>query len=614
LSRTDRDFCQLLEVCQIFDTLIGDEQQIYDVSSLDDQLVLGIKGTLSVAELKVLKMRLLAGQEEKARRGELIRLLPAGYVRDATGKVVKDPDERVQEAIALVFQKFRDAWSMRQTFKWFHDQRIELPVYKSRAGRRRIVWQLPTQSFVANVLRNPFYAGVYSYGRRQTETIWVDGKLKKRVGRVLPPEQCRVFLRDHHEGYIGYETFEKNRRMIRGNALRLERDETVAAVREGKGLLVGLLRCGRCGRKLHVRYWGRKGTTPRYQCKGDYDAGGKYCLAFGGATVDRRFSQELLEAISPLGIEASLEAVERLEGAQGEQRTALGRRLQQLEYEAERAFEQYNEVDPRNRLVAAQLEQRWNDKLQELEAARAALAELEQEIRSLSAEEREALVVLGEQFAAVWSSDHCPLETKKKIIRTAVEELIVELDEESRKLHFVVHWKGGAHTQFEMDKPRGGAGHRTSMESLEIIRRMAVRYGDDQIASVLNRLGHRTGKGKRFNEHRVATARRNHAIRGQRRAKPDAEILTLGAAARHCEVSETTIKRLVASGLLPKAQLVPYAPWEIRRADLDAEPIHGIVQRLHTTGKLLLEGDSSDDQPTLFAENKGLDNVRHSEC
>ena len=614
LSRTDKDFCHLLEVCQLFDTLIGDEQQIYDVSLLDDQLVLGIKGTLSVVELKVLKMRMLAGQEEKARRGELVRLLPAGYARDTAGQVVKDPDVRAQEAMALVFAKFRDTWSMRQTFKWFHSQEIELPVYKSRGRRRGIVWQLPTLSFIGNVLRNPFYAGAYYYGRRPTETVLLDGKLVKRTGRVRRPEECRVFIRDHHEGYIDWHTYEENQRMIRRNALNLERDESVAAVRSGQGLLVGLLRCGRCGRKLHVRYWGRRGTAGRYTCKGDYAAGGKYCLAFGGATVDRRFGEEVLRVISPLGMEASLKAIDELSTSDDARRQALERQVEQLDYEAQRAFEQYNEVDPRNRLVAAELERRWNEKLEEVEKARAAVAELARQVRPLSAEDRDTLLALGEHFAAVWSSDHCPMETKKKIVRTVVEEVIADLDEETQRLRFIVHWKGGTHTQFEMDKPRSGAGHKTSMEAVEIIRRMAMRYGDDQIAAVLNRLGHRTGKGKRWNEHRVATARRTYSVAGQRRAAADPEILSLTGAAKYVGVSETTIKRLVASGRLNKEQLVPYAPWEIQRSDLDSEPVRHIIQHLHQTGKLLLEGSHSENQPTLFAENKGLDNARYSEC
>lgn len=388
--------------------------------------------------------------------------------------------------------------------------------------------------------------------------------------------------------------------MIRRNSLNLQQDESVAAVREGQGLLTGLLRCGRCGRRLHVRYQGRRGTSGRYLCKGDFDAGGRYCLAFGGGTVDRRFGEQLLGAISPLGIEASLEAVERVSAGENERRQALVRQLQELEYEGRRAFEQYNEVDARNRLVAAELEQRWNAKLQEVERTREVLSEIERQSRSLSEGERKQILALGECFADVWWSPSCGMEIKKKIVRKVVEEIVVNMDEASQVLSFIVHWKGGTHTQFKMDKPRSGAGRKTSMEAIELVRRMAPRYGDDQIAAVLNRLGHHTGKDKRWNEHRVATARRGESIEGRRRSTAQADVLSLGGAAKYCRVSQTTIKRLVASGLLNVEQVVAYAPWEIQRSDLDSEPVRGTIDRLRRTGKLVLRGGDLEEQASFF--------------
>jgi DNA invertase Pin-like site-specific DNA recombinase len=510
LSRTDKDWCHLLEVCQLFDTLIGDEEQVYDLSLIDDQLVLGIKGTLSVVELKVLKMRMLRGMQEKAARGELIRLLPPGYVRDPAGKVVK------------------------------------------------------------------------------------------YTGRFRSAEECRVFLKDHHEGYIPWDAFEENQRMIRSNSIRTGEDDTVTSARAGQGLLVGLLRCGRCGRKLHVHYWGRKGTSGRYLCKGDYGAGGSYCLAFGGRGVDRRLSEELLKVISPLGLEASLKAIEDLDSTEDERRQLLSRQLEQLEWEAQRAFEQYNEVDPRNRLVASELERRWDSKLEEVDRIKMAIAALDRDRQPLTDEQRESILAMGECFAEVWHDDGCPVELKKRIIRTAVTEIVVSPGEANDVLHFVIHWAGGDHTEIEMAKPKSGAGHRTSMEVLEIIRKMAVRYGDDQIASVLNRLGHRTGKGRRFNQTRVKTARRNHKIEGQKRAVHDPEILNQEQAAAYCDVSTSTIRRLVREGLIQKNQIVPYAPWEIRRADLDSAPVQELVSHLKNTGKLVLRSGQLAGQESLF--------------
>lgn len=610
LSRTDRDWCRLLEVCQVFDTLIGDEGHIYDLSNLDDQLVLGIKGTLSVVELKILRMRMVQGQEEKARRGEMLKRLPVGYQKDpVSGKAVLDPDRRIREAVAMIFRKFREIRTIRQTFLWFLDHDLELPA--NRPQGPGITWRIPTQGFVRDVLNNPFYAGAYVWGRRPMETVVVDGQVLKRQGRYRRAEECRVFIPDHHEGYISWDTYQENQQMIRRNSLNLQTDESVGAARSGQGLLAGLLRCGRCGRKLHVRYWGRRGTAARYLCKGDFDAGGDYCIGFGGGMVDRLFSQKMLEAISPLGAEASIRAIEELSAYEDAELQSLRRQREQLEYEARRAFEQYDSVDARNRLVAADLEKRWNAKLQALEAATSRIAELDRSIQPLSCEEEERIRYLGRHFEEVWYSDACPTRIKKEIARTVIEEVIVNLDSEANRLQFVVHWKGGHHTEFTMKKADPGTANRTPMKALEIIRNMAVSYGDDQIASVLSRLGYRTGKGKRWNQTRVATARRNHSIPGQKRAQPDPDILTLSQAARYLKVSHLTIRRLVNEGLLAMKQVAPRAPWEIRRSDLDAEPIRCIINHLRQTGKLVFQGGGAEKQGSLFTENKGVDNARH---
>jgi DNA invertase Pin-like site-specific DNA recombinase len=599
LLRTDKDFCQLVELCQFFGTLIGDEETIYDVSHMDDQLVLGIKATISVVELKVLRMRLHQGKENKARRGELYPRLPAGYVWDATDKVVKDPNLRVQEAIGLVFAKFRETWSMRQTFKWFRDNDVELPVTKVRSGKQAVVFQVPRQSFVASVLHNPFYAGAYAWGRRPTEVLWRDGKLRKRQGHALAPEEARVFIPDHHEGYVDWAVFEENRRMIGRNNWRGESDETAGAVRAGKGLLAGLLRCGRCGRKLYVRYWGKSGTSARYLCTGDFGAdGGRYCIGFGGATVDRRFGAEIVRVLSPLGVRASLEALDRLGTQQDERRAALQRQLEQLEYDTARAFEQYNEVDPRNRLVASELERRWNGKLEERERARASLDEMDSRRQPVSAEERNALMAFSERFADAWNHSGCPIELKKQIVRSVIEEVLVNEDPPG-KLAFIVHWKGGSHTAFEMEKASPKTVSRTADADIEVIRKMAPRYGDDAIARVLNKLGRQTGKGKPWSQVSVKTARRNHGIEGRLRTLDDPELLTLQGAARYTGTSDTTIKKLVDANVLPMRQVAPFAPWEIQRADLDSERVHAIVERLKRSGRLVV-GDTSGQQSEFF--------------
>src|SRR6202140_3673728 len=574
LSRTDKDWCRLLEVCQIFGTLIADEQQVYDLNNLDDQLVLGIKGTLSVVELKVIRQRMLAGQEAKARRGELFKRLPIGYARDPVGKIMFHPDRRVCEAIQLVFAKFRELWSVRQTFQWFRDHDLELPVNPIQGTR--LIWKLPSQSLIRDILRNPFYAGAYVWGRRPVTTLLGGGGLEKRHGAMRAAHQ-------------------DNPPMIRRNSVNWEKDESMAAIRGGQGLLVGLLRCGHCGRKLHVRYWGGSGTHARYLCKGNYNDGGPFCIVFGGPSVDRRFSHELLKVISRFGVEASLKAIDELSSGDAAQRATLANKLEQLEYEAKRAFEQYDVVDARNRLAAAELERRWNEKLEEIETTRQQLSSLEGKRYSLSSEEEAEILSMGENFAEVWHGDHCPPTLKKMIFRTAIEEIIVRTDAANETLHFTIHWKGGVHTQLEMDRPRSATATPTPMEALEGIRRMAVHHGDDQIASVLNRLGYATGKGNRWNQNRVATARKNHSISGQRRALANPDRVSLNEAARLSGISHRSIERLVEAGFLQRKQAAPRAPWEIRRSDLDGEPVRSILESLRRTGKLVLRGGRTEN-------------------
>jgi len=600
LSRTDQDWCRLLELCPLFDTLIADADTVYDVSTLDDQLVLGIKATMSIAELKVLHQRMQEGTEAKARRGELVRLLPPGYIRDASGQIVKDPDQRVQQAIDQVFRIFRQTRSIRQTFIWFQRRGLELPVNKRQENTMGLVWQMPSKPFIGSILHNPCYAGAYVYGQRPTELVVAEGKLTKRIGKWQRPEDCRVFIPDHHDPYIDWATFEDNRRIMQNNSTKTDPDEAVGAVRAGKALLAGLLRCGHCGRKLRVSYWGKSGTTPTYRCGGTFEAGGTYCIGFGGASVDRRFTQELLRVISPLGLQASLEAVGSLNQREREQRQTLEHKLAQLQYEAGRAFDQYNEVDPRYRLVAAELERRWNAKLEEVDAVTATLTALSQHQRDLTEEERGTILNLGERFSEVWDSPHCPVELRKTIIRTVVQEVIVNEDATAEKLEFILHWQGGSHTSFDMPKPQWGMTGKTGPEDIELIRQMGLRYSDEEIARVLNRQGRRTGKGNRWTKNRVGAARRRYVINGHRRPRPDSEVLSMQQAARYCGVSSTTIKRLVASGLLNRDQIAPWAPWEIKRADLESEVIRQALTHLQTTGKLPLMGNDSDTQQLLF--------------
>ncbi len=268
---------------------------------------------------------------------------------------------------------------------------------------------------------------------------------------------------------------------MRSNGGNFTQDESALAVRRGHGLLTGLLRCGRCGRKLHIRYWGKSGTAARYVCMGDFATGGQYCLGFGGASVDKRLSEEILKAISSQGLKASVAAIERLSDQGRDQRAALQRQIQQVQYEARRAFEQYDQVDPANRLVAEVLEQRWNEKLEALERLQGELDAHSDTAASLSPAATEAIMALGNDFAAVWNDPACPMVLKKKIARTLIDEIVVDLDEAAQALQMIVHWHGGCHTAFTMPKPQSGAVvHKTALEDIELITQMARRYRDDE--------------------------------------------------------------------------------------------------------------------------------------
>jgi DNA invertase Pin-like site-specific DNA recombinase len=598
LSRTDKDWCHLLEMCQLFNTLIGDEETIYDPSASDDQLVLGIKGTLSVAELNMIRLRMQRGKEAKAKRGELFSTVAPGYVRDGD-QLLKDPNLRVQETIALVFTKFLEFGSVRQTYRWFVDHHIEVPTNKSVAGAMSITWKLPAQTFIPSILHNPVYAGAYAYGRRPVEKVLHQGVITRRQRAVQAAVDTKILIRDHHEAYIDWDTYARVQAMIEANGANFQADESTLAARDGAGLLTGLLRCRRCGHKLQVRYWGKQGTAPRYLCHGDYQGGGRYCIGFGGKSVDRFIGQAVCNVLAPQGIRASLLAIEQIDTQNLELVRALQRQLQQADYEAKRAFAQYDQVDPANRLVAQTLEQRWNEKLKKVAELNQALAAVQIAQRALSSEERDAILALGERFQEVWQHPRCDMALKKRLVRVLIKEIVADIDESEQQLKLIVHWHGGDHTLLSLPRPLPAReAHKTAEEDCELIKKMAVRYSDSEIAQVLSKHGRKTGKGHRWTKSSVGIIRRKLAIKP---APPrEHDLLNLSQAQEYCGVSDSTLLRLIDSKLLPANQIVPFAPYEIKKADLDGEPVLSIIKTLKTTGKLVLNGDPLGNQQALF--------------
>ena len=598
LSRTDRDWCHLMEVCQIFDTLLGDEQGIYDTSTVDDQLILGIKGTISVAELNVLKLRMQQGKEAKARRGELFSTIASGYVRDGTTLVI-DPNQRVQETLRLIFSKFNELASVRQTYLWFMDNHIEVPVNKSIEGRAGVVWKIPAQTFIPSVLHNPIYAGAYVYGRRPMEKVLEDGRIHRRQKAIQKPEHAKVFIKSHHEGYISWETYERNQKMIEQNGSNFQASPEILATREGHGLLTGLLRCSRCGHKLSVRYAGKSGTHPRYLCNGDYSSAGGYCIGFAGKGSDEAISEEVLKVISRHGVEASLMALDKCDARKNDKQRALQLQLEQLDYESKRAFSQYDQADPSNRLVVDTLEQRWNEALKQVETVRHALNQIT-DTPKLSDQHRKRLLELGKHFRATWHHPDCPARLKKQIIRCVIKEIMVDLVEGDERLQFIIHWQGGSHSELSIARPlRANLSHKTAKDDVEIITKMAALHSDSEIAMVLGKHGRRTGKGNRWTSARVGVARRKYCKKNHSK-KDTVNLLTVAQAKKYSGVSVSTIMRLIDENLLKAEQVVPYAPYAIEKSGFDSEPVLSILSHLKKTGKLVLEGGVLEKQESLI--------------
>src|SRR5581483_8257195 len=362
LARNGRDWHTLLEFCRLVDALIVDEDGVYDARQANDRLLLGMKGTLSEMELSTLRQRSHEAAMQKARRGELFTSVAIGYVRTADDRLEKEPDRRVRKALELVFRKFRQFGSIRQVLMWLRQERIELPAIAYGPTRRAVIWKLPVYNAVHHILTNPIYAGAYAFGRTKTITRIEHGRKRTVRGLRRAQEDWQILIQNHHEGYIDWNEYQTNQRQITHNAAmkgRLVR----GPARRGEALLAGLLRCGHCGRKLHVAYSGLEGRTRRYSCHGAMINHGipERCIRFAAYKVERLVEEELLRRLEPLGVEAALEAIERHARGNDERVAQKELALEQARFEVARARRQYDAVDPDNRLVASELERRWNE-------------------------------------------------------------------------------------------------------------------------------------------------------------------------------------------------------------------------------------------------------------
>jgi len=579
LARNGRDCHTLLEFCGLVGTLIVDEDGVYDPRHPNDRLLLGMKGTMSEMELSIFRQRSLEALKQKARRGELFMTVAIGYLKMAHDRIEKDPDLRIQEAIDLVFAKFADLQTVRQVHLWLRQERISLPAVVHGAEGRRIEWKLPVYNTIHHILSNPIYAGSYAFGRTASR-VTIDAGRKKIVrGFRRSRSDWEVLINDHHQGYITWSAFERNQRLIADNA-NGKCFMSKGAIRRGEALLAGLFRCGHCGRKLHVAYSGVNGSAGRYHCRGSQmNHGGSACISFGGMRVDHAVGMEVIARVQPLGVEAALAAMETRGRENQEKRRQVELALEQARYETARARRQYDAVDPDNRLVAGELERRWNERLlatRALEDERDALAAMPD--ASLSEQDRQRLLALGCDLERAWNSPGATPATRKRIIRTLINEIVVCVSDQT--LDLVVHWHGGDHTALKVKKNRTGQ-HRWSAAAdvVDFVRSLARQMPDKYIAAVLNRAGKSTGRGNSWTRGRVNSLRNQQTIEPYREGeRAERREVTLDEASAALNVSAYTVRRLIDDGTLPAQQLCKGAPWVIRSSDLDRAEVSQAAQ------------------------------------
>ncbi|MEI7773019.1 MAG: recombinase family protein [Chloroflexales bacterium] len=492
LARSCSDWYRLLEICALTETLVIDEEGIYDPGLYNDRLLLGFKGTMSEAELHWLRSRLQGGKLEKAQHGELRFRPPVGLVLDPLGRVVLDPDEEVQQAVRLVFSLFAQRSSALAVVQAFNERHLRFPM--RQWGKRydgELVWGPLTHSRVLEVLHNPAYAGTYVYGRTQTRTRLLPGEAPRVKGRTrpVPRDEWPIVLHDAHPGYLSWEQYLRNQQQLDDNRTFRPEDRR-GAVREGGALLQGLVLCGVCGRRMRVRYL-PDGHTPSYECNEQHVRhGGRTCQMIRGDGVDTAVAKALLEALQPAQLAMSLATLDDLaaQAAQIERQWQL--RVERAQYEADLARRRFLAVDPENRLVARTLEREWNERL-------TAVASLEREYAALprltpplvSPEERQRILAMAQDVPAVWHAASTTQTERKQLLRYLVKD--VTLTKRATTIYIAIRWQTDACTMLEILRPRRSCDQRrTNPAVIERIYELAPLYTDAQIADMLNQEGH----------------------------------------------------------------------------------------------------------------------------
>jgi DNA invertase Pin-like site-specific DNA recombinase len=570
LARNNADWYRLLDLCALTDTLIGDGDGLYHPRLFNDRLVLGLKGTMSEAELHVLRARLDGGIRSKAARGELRRGLPVGLVwGQQPGEIRLHPDAQVTGAIRTVLQRFAELGSVRAVWLWCRQQGLQFPLQASTLAGIR--WVTPTYAAIHKVVTHPAYAGAYVFGKTRHERYVTDAGQVRTRARRLPRDQWEVLIPDHHPGFITWADYQANQARIAAN-IRPQAHQPGGAVREGAALLQGIAVCGTCGRKLAVHYRGRN-ATGGYHCAGRELVNGRgvWCLTVGGVQIDRAVADAFLAALTPAGLTAAVAAAEQLEADHDAALAQWRLQVDRARYEASLAERRYLAVDPDNRLVARGLERDWEAKLAALAAAEAELTSRQQQRpRTLTPVEREAITALGGDVERVWSAPTTTDRERKELLRTLVEEVIIAVDRDAARAELTLRWRGGAITDLVVDLPRSHPPKiRTGEDTIALIRRLAVHYPDATIAGILGRQGRRSATGLRFTATIVQGLRHHWDIpRYQPPATPpEGELVPITQAATILQVAPSTVHRWLADGFIAGEQPTPGAPWRIRITD-----------------------------------------------
>jgi DNA invertase Pin-like site-specific DNA recombinase len=490
LARNGRDWHHLIELCGLVGAVLIDPEGVYDPRLSNDRLLLGLRGTMSEFELSILRQRSLEAIRQKARRGELRFHLPVGFCWGLKNAIELDPDARVRNAIHLVFQKFEQCGSARQALLWFREGHIALPAIGYGEKDQRVCWKPPRYHTILAILINPMYGGAYAFGKTEVRTKVTMGRARRTEGHRKPQDQWTVLLRDHHPGYITWERFESNQKMLAENAHMKSRMGRQSG-RGGRSLLVGLMRCCRCSRMLRVHYLGKNRKEMRYQCiNGHINQGIPKCISFGGVRVDRAVSEEILKVVQPVAIDAALRAGEQKVQQQNERIRVLELELEQARYEARLASRRYESVDPDNRLVASELEVRWDATLCRVRDLENKLEQTRRESSAAPAIDKDELLRLAKDLPAIWELPTTDLALKQRITRILIHEIVANVDEQAQEVVLVIHWVGGRHSELRVAKLRTGHHSRcTKAEAVDLVRQMAGNYTDEDIALTLNRIG-----------------------------------------------------------------------------------------------------------------------------